>query len=131
MSNRVYLAAAGGLGLLAAATFAANTIAAPASATMSSGEVGCEIAAVRDGVGIELRGLARAQRTLIVGYKLTIKAGGSGGSSDVVQSGEARLAPGEKSVLGIANLGGVGDYTATLRLTWPGGEASCQRSGSA
>jgi len=131
MTNRVYIAAAGGLGLLAAAVFAASTVAATAGATPSSADVGCEIGAVKSAGGVALTGLAQAQRKLTLDYTLTIRAGGGGNSSDIVQSGQASVSPGQKAVLGTASLGGIGDYTATLTVNWPGGRVTCHRSGSA
>ena len=126
MSNRAFIAAVGGLGLLAAA-FTAG----PNTAIASSGEVACEIGANPAAGGVELQGLARAARKLTINYELTIRARGLGNASDMVQSGQVSVVPGQEAVLGTANIGGVGAYTATLKLTWPGGQTACQRSGSA
>ena len=130
MSKSIHFVAASGLGLLAAA-FAANTMSASAGTANASSDVSCEIGAVKAGGGVELQGLARGQRKLALDYRLTIRAGSHGNSSDIVQSGQATVLPGQNAVIGTASISGVGDYIATLTVTWPGGQTTCKRSGSA
>lgn len=131
MSTTRLIAVAGTVGVLAAATFAAGSSAAPGAAQAKTDGLTCEIAAARSGGGTELKGLARAPYRLTVGYTLTISAGGNGNSSNITQSGEVSLTPNQTAVLGTASLGGTGNYTATLALSWPGGQTTCRRSGPA
>lgn len=88
----------------------------------------CEIRVTERQGGVQLEGLALADRTLSGTYSFVVKKQGGGGTSNTMQGGDFTALPGRNSTVSSVSLslGAGASYTAELTLTWPGGEASCQ-----
>lgn len=94
--------------------------------------VGCEIRAGGTAGRVKLAGLAVAATGVSGRYAFTLHKEGRGGSSDVVQGGDFRIAPGRPSVLNQVELVlAPGEaWHATMTLDWPGGSLACRKDGS-
>jgi hypothetical protein len=90
----------------------------------------CEIAVKKRGGGVELAGVVHASAPVQGSYVLTVTKSGSGGSSDISQSGDFSAGPGKPGYLGNVMIGGDGgSYVAKLRVTGDGGSSQCVERG--
>lgn len=92
----------------------------------------CEIRTTPVSGGVELAGIAAADRPLSGTYELDVRKTGGGGTSNTMQGGEFELRPGEDAIVSVVGLGleGGASFNATLVLRWKGGEVSCSASGA-
>lgn len=93
--------------------------AAPEASAPSS--VSCDIRATRTAHGVRLEAVAHADRGAGGEYNFVITAQGSGGSSDVTQSGPFDLVAGKSATVGSAEISR-GRYRAVLTLSDADGE---------
>ena len=86
----------------------------------------CELRAERSGRIVELEGLVHVSRAVSGSYRLRVMQNGSGGSSQINQSGEFDVRAGSASSLGtVSLLAAPGTYTATLTVQWDDGSFDC------
>lgn len=109
------------IAILAAASCAGGPI--PASA---GGGVSCSIHVSKSGGMTELTGIARASSAVSGTYEFVVTSSGSGGSSDIVQSGEFSASGGQTEELGQVSVGG--GYSAKLKVRAGGQTYVCHQS---
>lgn len=83
-------------------------------------DLDCDVVAVPTRHGVRIEALAHSGGAFsAIAYDLTVTKDGSGGSSDIVQSGAVDLFAGETLTLGVAefNMGGRDTYRADLVLS--------------
>ncbi|MGH6866962.1 MAG: curli-like amyloid fiber formation chaperone CsgH [Methyloceanibacter sp.] len=90
------------------------------------GGASCDIRVDQSGQSVTLEGVVSAPTALAGSYELHVAQGGGGGDSDIHQSGEFEVGPGEESSLGTVSLS-PGRYSATLTVHWDGGGTDCTR----
>ena len=113
---------------------AASGIAATAAITgleagpkMTTDDPACEIRASRVSGGVLLEAVAVSNKPISGTYEFSVRNESPAGSSNTSQSGEFEIRAGAETVLSEVALSGGGTAKADLRLTWPGGETSCER----
>ncbi|MFO1184467.1 MAG: curli-like amyloid fiber formation chaperone CsgH [Bauldia sp.] len=124
--NRLSLYALAGVAALTAGGAAADDLAPGPDG------VACEIRASGTASRVRLAGTAIALAAASGRYAFTLHKEGRSGSSDISQSGDFRLAPGEPGVLNQVDVAlAAGDaYRATMTVSWQGRTVSCQKTGS-
>jgi hypothetical protein len=125
---------AASIGLLVLAAAPANmSLAGPLGyggrmdAKNPGGDVTCQIVATDEAGLMRLDATAQSPRALAGAYVFTVSKRSSSGTSDNVQSGQASLDAGRRSILTSIVLDGSakGHYSAKLLLTWDQGSVSC------
>jgi hypothetical protein len=105
------------LAVMAALTAcAAQTQTPPHAAYPAHAGVRCDIYATRTANGTRLEAVAQADRRLRGNYDFVITAGGSGGSSDIGQSGPVDLSAGRSGTIGLAEISNR-HYRAVLTIS--------------
>ncbi|KUO57725.1 MAG: hypothetical protein APF80_02495 [Alphaproteobacteria bacterium BRH_c36] len=94
----------------------------PASA---DGSVSCSIQVSRNGGMTALTGLARASSPVSGTYEFVVTSTGSGGSSNIVQSGDFSASGGQTEELGQVAVGG--GYSAKLKVRAGGRTYVCSQ----
>lgn len=116
-----------GLGVIG---MAGSAIHDKADAGQNSAGARCEIVVSKRGGGVELTGIVYAKTPVHGSYVLTVSKSGSGGGSDISQSGDFSAAPGKPGYLGNVMIGGDGGaYVAKLRIKSSDGSAECVERG--
>lgn len=104
---------------------AAQTQTPPYAAYPAYAGVSCDIYATRTANGTRLEAVAQTDRHLWGDYDFVITAGGSGGSSDIGQTGPVDLPAGRSETVGLAEISNR-QYRAVLTLSDEGGVV-CRR----
>lgn len=102
--------------IAAVAACAAQTQTLPYTDYPAYAGVGCDIYATRTANGTRLEAVAQTDRHLWGDYDFVITAAGSGGSSDIAQSGPVDLAAGQWDTVGLAEISNR-HYRAVLTLS--------------
>ncbi len=111
--------------IAAVAACAAQTQTLPYTDYPAYSGVSCDIRETRTAHGTRLEAVAETERWLRGDYDFVITAGGSGGSSDIAQSGPVELAAGRRDTVGLAEISNR-NYRAVLTLSDAGGVV-CRR----
>jgi len=86
----------------------------------------CELRADDSGENIVLEGFVFARKPVSGSYQLRVSQRGTGGSSDIVQSGEFNIESDSTGSLGIVSLSkGTSRYEAKLEVQWDEGAPDC------
>lgn len=86
----------------------------------------CEVQEVQERRGLTLRGYISANATVSGSYQLRVINSSNGGSVNLQQNGDFRLAPQQPVLLGQITLGSrTPDYDATLTLVVDGKTVTC------
>ena len=117
-----------------AVTLAATAIAASTAITgleagpkMTKDDPACEIRTSRVAGGVLLEAVAVSTKPISGTYEFSVRNDSPAGSSSTSQSGEFEIGSGTEAVLSEVALSDGGNAKADLRLSWPGGETSCER----
>lgn len=117
-----------------AVALAATGIAATAAITglqagpkVTKDDPACEIRASRVSGGVLLEAVVVSAKPVSGTYEFSVRNDSPAGSSSTSQSGEFEIRPGTETVLSEVALSDGGSAKADLRLSWPGGEAACER----
>lgn len=85
----------------------------------------CEITVSKRGGMTTLEGIVTSPQSLSGSYRMSVVTSGSGGGSDIDQSGAFSATAGKSASLGVVSLGGAASYSAELTVKWSGGSTRC------
>lgn len=111
----------------AAGALAGLAFAAPHTSTAEAASgLRCEIDVAQKGSAVTLRGLVFSKQNVAGTYRFTVTKQGSGGGSDINQSGDFSTGGGSASVATVTLGGDGGVYTARLDVTADGATVRCK-----
>ena len=123
---RLSAAAMAPVALIAGVACVTNSAGSPAYAGGSGDGTRCEIKVAKRSGMTTLEGFVVAPAAISGSYRISVTSSGSGGGSDIDQSGAFTAKPGQPVSLGVVSMGGsAGSYNAELTVKWNGGSTHC------
>ena len=119
----------GGTLLIAGAAVVASLAAVATVPSIASASTGlsCDIDSRQRNGALVIEGSAVATQSGPASYRFSVRGSGSGGSSDIAQSGDVGLRSGERASVGNVVLRGGDNVTVRLEVTSRGETVSCRK----